>query len=257
MRKISIENIGRLFLPITAIGALVVSALDLFGLLGQMDWLASRITTITLLLIAAAIIYWLDEQRQSRQATDKVLELVSSGVGAESWSTTKQAMTYLARRFSEVQRSVDQAGMAPSLSPSTEYAEYDQELTRMLKKPHVKYRHVTLLDTTRWKRVRAYVTDPDITRYFVRFYDQPSCTVPSLSFVVIDDVEVVMRHPYSPDQPELWVSIKHIPTIQLFSRYFDTLYEKGTRLEKANADIMSNLDKIYGNASGSQLPREG
>lgn len=238
------ENVGRFVLPITAGGALLVSLLDLFGFLGQLDWLSSRVPTITLLLITATIIYWLEEQKREHEKIEMAIELASSGVCAKSWNTTEKAMMYLAMRFGEAEKMVDQSAMAPSLSPATEYKAYDEALTKMLEKG-IKYRHVVLFDATRWGRVRSFINNPRVQKYFVSYYDWPRKTLPSLSFVVIDGREVVMRHPYGPDQPELWVSIMHKPTAELFTRYFNNLYDHGINLEKGNPSIVNKLNIRY------------
>ena len=243
------KNYERIVLVITIVIVFLVTMADLLGLLDQYDWFAKRIPTITLLLLTVAIGYWISEQKKERDQLDSIEKLASlSGVGVRALETTEEAMDYLAQRFTEAQHTIDQVATAPSLAPAIAYGRYDQTLAKVLRKNTIKYRHIVALDATRWKRVKSFLLNPNIRKYYAAYYDFQQGGIPGLSYAVIDDSEIVMRYPYTPEQSELWLAIKHPEVVRLFVAYAQSLWSQGIRLEASNTTEIDNFDKRFGTA---------
>lgn len=240
------KNFERITLTAVIIILILVSVADLLGLTDHFNWLSDRIPAMTLLLITLVAGFWISEQRNERDQLNRIEKLASlSGVGIRTFESTKEAMGYLARRFTETQNSIDQVATAPSLAPSYAYSEYDQVLKKVLNKNVVKYRHIVVIDATRWNRVKAFLLDPNIQRYYVSYYERQQGGVPGFSYAIIDESEIVMRYPYSPDQPELWLSTRHPEIVRLFVAYSRSLWSQGTRLEAANISQIEAFDHQY------------
>jgi hypothetical protein len=241
------KNIERIALVVTIAIVFLVSVTDLLGLLDQYDWFAKRIPTITLLLLTVFVGYWISEQNKECDKLDSIEKLASlSGVGVRALENTEEALGYLAQRFIEADHAIDQIATAPSLGPPLIYRKYDEALAKVLKKNVIKYRHIVVLDVTRWKRVRTFLLNPSIQKYYVSYYDAQQGGLPGLSYAVIDNCEVVVRYPYTPEQSELWLSIKHPDIVRLFVDYAQSLLSQGTRLEAGNTSQIEEFDRRYG-----------
>lgn len=186
------------------------------------------------------------EQEQQLNEIQKALSVLSENVTVID--TTEKAMDYLAQRFCEAHYTIKQGALAPSL-PEKSYVNYDKALDEILTtKKNIKYLHVVNLDKTRWERVSKKISDPKIHNYYVKYYDLPDIKLPFLSYAVLDDKEIVMRYPYRPQQPEIWLSIKHREVVRLFVAYFQNLWEQANPLEKDDIALIQKFNEMYDQA---------
>jgi hypothetical protein len=240
------KNYERLLFAIPVLVLVLISVLDLTGLLDKYDWFNKRIPTLILLSLSSTVAYWLSEQRKKQEQLNDIQNLIASLSGNITVIEAAQAMDYLSQKFSEAQKTIKQAALAPSLGVSS-YANYDKKLNQVLKtKKNVKYLHVVTLDKTRWKRVNEKISDTGIQNYFVKYYDLPDIISSLfLSYAILDDQELVMRYPYMPHQSGMWLSIKNPDIVKLFVRYFDNLWEQGQLLEKNNLQLLQKFNEMY------------
>lgn len=239
------ENIERYVLAFVLGLFVLLSMVDIFDVF-SLPWFEERILSFILFLLSALIGSWLIEHGKMQNQLARIEKLVAqSAVHPEVIQTTERAMDYLSQRFTEAKRCVDQAAVAPSLGSNNAYHKYDQRLSRVLKKNVVTYRHVTLVDPVRWKRIRAFLEDQRIQKYYVRYYELDDSNIPGLSYAIIDEEEVVMRYPYEPGQPALWLSIKQPDVVRLFVRHFRNMWNQGSRLDKNSSEDIEQLDSRY------------
>jgi hypothetical protein len=231
---------------IPVIVLVLISVLDLTGLLDRYAWFNQRIPTLILLSLSSTVAYWLSEQRKKQEQLNDVQNLITSLSGNVTVIEATQAMDYLSQKFGEAQKTIKQAALAPSLE-SRSYVNYDKKLNQVLKtKKNVKYLHVVTPDNIRWKRVNEKISDPSIQNYFVKYYDLPDIISSLfLSYAILDDKELVMRYPYMLHQSGMWLSIKNPDIVKLFVRYFDNLWDQGQLLEKNNLQLLQKFNEMY------------
>jgi len=166
------KNLERVILFTTVAILIIVSIADILGALDEVEWLSSRIPTIVLLFLSMWVGYWFSQKQNENERAIRLEQIVSQSIGEiHVLKTTEEAFDYLAKRYEKAQHSIDQAAIAPSISTSKAYSQYDQALRRILKNNQVKYRHVTFLDSIRWKRIRIFLLDEKIEKYFARCYN--------------------------------------------------------------------------------------
>ena len=241
------NNLEKVILYSLVAVLIIVAVADILGALDEVTWISNRIPTIVLLFLSMWIGFWFSQKQNENERAMRLEKLVSQSIGEiHVLKTTEEAFDYLAKQYEKAQLSIDQAAIAPSISTSKAYSRYDQVLKRILKNNQVKYRHVTFLDSIRWKRLRVFLQDEKIEKYFARCYDLPEESLPGLSFSIIDDEEIVMRYPYDPGQSEIWLSIKHPEVVRLFSAYYRNLWANGIALDKSDNTLIDGFDKKYG-----------
>jgi hypothetical protein len=254
------QKVERIALVTTIAVSVLVSILDLLGVLDTIPWLAGRTSAITLLVVALVAGYIASErfgkleriERSVISSTERILSSLS-GVEARLFPTTEESFEHLAKSIVEAEHKIDHAALAPPVSRRQPYArKWEQAIARVLKANKVMYRYVTTLstDTTRWGRVNRHLSNLDIQKYYVRYYDASARTIPVLSFVLIDDREVIMRYPYEPGQSETSLSIRHPDVAELFAAYYRSIWGQAKPLNRDNIqEIMKQMDRSPSNGS--------
>ncbi len=239
-----IERTTLILAALTALFSVFVTLLDFTGFLSQE--LSDRIPNFALLLLALTASYLIAKDIGVRKQLDRIERLAPlSGLHARLFLTSEEAFEYIARRFALAERRIQQIAFAPSVSPYSAYKRYDQALVRVLKANKVDYRYIALFDKYRWERIKPYVQNSDITRFYVRYFEAPISEFPGLSFIVMDDVEVIIRYPYEAGGAVSFMAITHPEVVGLFSAYFKRLWEKANILDKGDAQKINSIDKDF------------
>jgi hypothetical protein len=169
------------------------------------------------------------------ESSEKAIKSLS-GVEATLLPTSEAAFNYMANRIELAQKRIDHAALAPAIPRERSSARrWEQAIAKVLKADRVLYRYIaSFADPYRLDRVRQHLADPAIKKYYVRHFDtSPSDngSVPMLSFLIIDDEELIMHYPYSPGQPEEFLAVKHPDIIRLFSAYYECLWQEARRVD--------------------------
>jgi hypothetical protein len=237
------DSIERIPLAATVVISTLIALLDLLGLLDEMPRLKDRIPIYTLLVLAALAGYLVVEragklgqiERSIADNAERMLRSLS-GVEANLLSTSEEAFEYMAERVLQAQSKIDHAALAPPIerrSPSAK--RWEQAIARILKGNQVLYRYVaSFQDKARWERVKRHLTNASIQKYYVGHYEASAGTPPVLSFILIDDSEVIMHYPYETGQSEKFLSIKHPEVVELFVAYFRNIWNQSVRLNRDN-----------------------
>lgn len=248
------EKVERITLITTVAVSLLISILDLLGVLDTIHWLSGRTSAITLLVVALIAGYIASErfgrlERIERSITDNTERILTSlsGVEANLLPTADEAFKYMAESIVKAEHRIDHAALAPPIQRREPYSKiWEQAITKVLKANKVMYRYITasFADAARWERVKRRLTDPNIQKYYVGYYHVSASTIPLLSFFLIDEREVIMRYPYEPGQLEMFLSIKHPDVVRLFAEYYRNLWRQAKHLNSDNLqEIIEKMDR--------------
>lgn len=227
------EKIERITLSATIGISVVLSVLDFIGILDNIPWIAGRTPSIILLVVAIIASFLVSErygklekiEHSISSNTDKILSSLS-GVEAILIPSTDEGLEYMAQRVASAEHKIDHAALAPPIQRRTSQSKkWEQAIGKVLKGNRVMYRYIaSFSDKARIDRVQSHISNPTIQKYFVKYYEVISNSPPTLSFILIDDTEVIMHYPYEPGQAEAFLVIKHPDVIRLFDAYFETLW---------------------------------
>lgn len=242
-----VESIG--FIATVLVSG-VISILDLLGILDTVPVLKGRMPAITLLVIAVVAGYLISErfgrlERIERSIDDNADRILASlsGVEARLLSTAEEAFEYMAEHIAKAEQSIDHAALAAPIPRRGSYTgKWEAAIARVLKKNKALYRYIALFaDEARLQRVKQHLTDPNVQKYYVRYYDSLPCALPTLSFIVIDNREVIMHYPYEPGQPETFLAIAHPDVVRLFSAYYRNLWAHARPFSIENISQVEDL----------------
>lgn len=245
------EKIERITLIATIVISITVSVLDFVGVLDNISWLAGRTASFTLLVVAVIASYLVSErfgklesiEKSISSNTEKILSSLS-GVEAKTISSAEEALEYMAKRVAIAEKKIDHAALAPPIPRRAPYSnKWEQSIGKVLKSNKVTYRYIaSFSDKARAERVQNYISNPSIQKYYVRYYELGTDSAPALSFVMIDELEVIMHYPYEPGQSEVFLSIKHPDAVRLFEAYFRSLWNNARMLNKDS--VQEVLERI-------------
>lgn len=167
-------------------------------------------------------------------STEKVTSL--DRIEARPLSTSREALQYMAERVLAAEFRIDHAALAPPIlripGPSQEW---EEAIEKVLTAKKVNYRYVALLtDKARFRRAKRHLLNPEVILYFVRYYLPQQSAIMTLSFLLIDECEVVMHYPYDYGQKELYLAIKHPEVGKVFAAYYENLWNGGAKLDRDN-----------------------
>lgn len=160
----------------------------------------------------------------TEQATGKPL----SGIRAKLLPKEEVAFQYMAESILRAKSRIDHAALAPPIrrlqAPSKIW---EEAIEKVLRSNKVTYCYVAqLTDDARLKRVEKHWPDPQIQHYFVKYYEPAESAVPALSFILIDEREVVMHYPFEPGQEETFLAIEHPDIARLFVAYYKRIWDQ-------------------------------
>lgn len=239
------DRIEHIALGTMIVASLIVAVLGLMGVLDTIPWLSGRTAAMTLLLLAVAASYLVSERlgqlnRIERLIVENTERTLSSlaGVEAKLFPTAEEAFDYMAAGIKRASHEIDHAALAPPIGRRAPFAQnWEVAIGEVLKARRVKYRYVaSFSDNARQKRVRHHLKDSSVQQYYVCYYEEFDSAPPALSFILIDDREVIMHYPYEPGQAEMFLSVKHSDVVRLFAAYFRRIWASGT-------DIVGDADK--------------
>jgi len=227
------EKIERITLYATIGISVILSVLDFVGILDNIPWMAGRTPSFILLVVAIIASFLVSErygklekiEQSISSNTDKILSSLS-GVEAKLIPSADEGLEYMAKRVASAEHKIDHAALAPPIQRRTSHSnKWEQAIGKVLKGNKVMYRYIaSFSDKARIDRVQNHISNPAIQKYYVKHYKAISDSPPTLSFILIDDTEVIMHYPYEPGQAEAFLVIKHPDVVRLFDAYFKTLW---------------------------------
>lgn len=262
----SVENTWRdkaefalLIAPVVISG--LVSIADLLGLLDSIPWLAQRVPTITLLLVGFVAGYLVLERRSVLSATyadlqrriDKINQqlddnlhvTISSlkGVESRSFASGTDLLRYVNKRLSQARVRVDDLSWSPAvgLGQGLQVTQdvnhlYEKRLTQVARR--IPYREVFIFNKPeRVGKLRRRLGQ-NLEGYSCAYYEH--WTVPLLQFMLIDDEEVI----FLSDQYPVYVAVRQPDIVNLFVKYYETIWQQAIPLKIGTQTYNENLEKI-------------
>jgi hypothetical protein len=241
-----------------AIASIVISLLDLFGLVDNIPWLSGRLTTITLLITGSVAGYLAIEHNEVATTLEKIEldmkdgfeHVIVSLEGAEvvPIKAPREYYEYMRKRITEAQFSVDDLTwglISPSRRTEIEeraFQHYVKSISATChQKKQLRYREImTFPHIHRIERAENMLNER-LVNYSLRHYDLPHERMPPLiQFMVIDSKEVLFgihRGVYLPAEGEFFFAVKHPIIVRYFEDYFNAIWQ--------GASIIKDLNQIH------------
>ncbi len=174
------------------------------------------------------------------------------GYAIESFTEEKQLYEYLGSRIQTVIDNIKDVSLGPGSERIPDYRQqYYNVRSQVIKQKDIYYRYLCMLATSsRVERVRNELNEFSQNRFFVGFFESHPDPIPMISFIVIDDEEVIVgahRRLHSPSQRNSDVLIRHPTVVRLFSDYFEFLWDKAIKLNEHGIrnDLLAALSAQY------------
>lgn len=249
-----------------AIASIVISLLDLAGLLQGIPFLAGHTSALSLLVIGSVVGYLALERRSK---LDKIEEAVKEG-----FETTLSSIAggrvrlldnvvdmeeYVARRTREAHRSIDDLTWGDHIIKGRTKADEIAFVHYVTAKSHatlnnsIDYREVMtfpFLDRIRRAEIMA---GQEYFGYQLRYYDVDHKLIPPLiQFHVIDSEEVILvghRGRYISPEPEIYLATRQKEIVQYFQDYFNAIWERAKVIkatgEPADTQVLQYIKQKY------------
>lgn len=159
------------------------------------------------------------------------------GYAIDSFTDEKQLYEYLGSRIQTVTDNIKDVSLGPGSERTPDYRQQYYNLrSQVIKQKDIYYRYLCMLATSsRVERVRNELNEFSQNRFFVGLFESHPDPIPMISFIVIDDKEVIVgahRRLHSPSQRNSDVLIRHPTVVGLFSDYFEFLWDKAIKLNE-------------------------
>lgn len=243
------EKIEQATLGLTAIIGILISLLDLFGLLENVPALANKLPTISLLSIGLIMGYLTLERRSKLDNIERLIDklehsvqdeakktiIALGGVSVISLTESEIGLDYLARRILESKNRIDLASFVEAYRRDTiESQKWEKAIERVLLSNSIRFRYVCAFDEGRLNRVKKHLSNPKISKFFVGYFPANVKAVPIPGFLVLDEEEVIITFPQAYGTAEVWLSIKHPEVLRMFIGYFGRLWGDSNKITSAN-----------------------
>lgn len=226
----------------------------------QLGWLSGP--TVSSAILGLLCLLATSEIVERTRRLDKIERLIAeksertikslSGVEATVLPTSEEAFEYMADHIEQARRRIDHAALAPAIPRRTSSArKWEQAISKVLRANQVLYRYIaSFTDASRLDRVRQHLASPSVKKYYVGHFDTSGTSIPMLSFLIVDDQEIIMHYPYVPGQAEMFLAVKHPDIVRLFSVYYERLWQEATKLNVGGLsqdqveDVLAHLGSI-------------
>ncbi len=252
-------------LSVTAGISLLISGLDLAGLLDADSWVIQRIPSLTLLATGFVASYLILERRgklekiarSSEVSTKNILKAVATsasgtiqaldGVELKSFQSDTASYSYLVERLSAAKKVNDitwEVDIQPLAARDIEALEsYRKIVMETARKPDVIWREIVIFTSKKkFERFRTRLIE-DVPSYNLVYYDElPKNSPRKLHFMIIDNEEVFLLG------RNISLIVKHPDIVTYFSEYYKRLWSEGKILKingNLNCDELQKLEDIF------------
>jgi hypothetical protein len=260
-----LKSIELVLLILTAGVSIIVSVLDLTGILDSAPDVARRIPSLVLLSVGFIASYLIVERRgklediYSSLARHNYEMLRAIGIEVEEYSTSADWAMSLSNRIRKAKRVNDVSwGDEESLqhrwsqSDRTAHNKCDAAVAEIIRKHDVIWREVCVFSENRFKRKSKDILDPQAIGYSIA-YLEPSTkkAIPRIGGFMTIDAETQEGELFIANtESTMWLRIRHPAIVSYFAHYFDNLWNAASILKSGphlNQELFKKLDSIYGN----------
>jgi len=225
------------FLAISFV-AILISSLQILGILDSITWFAERSDNILLFLLSTLCIYIAIERQNIRQHDQNINDRLENtkdtlihslgGIETKNFTNADKAFKYLSDRFEDVNERVLQIAIAPTPNMREEMLKrYRNSFEKILKEDVIKYTCISEQSyAPRWSKYTEYAQK--YNKFHLKYLKIDANSLPTLNFFVFDDEEVFMRHPHDEGENEHYISVKHPSIVSLFITYYNKIFNVST-----------------------------
>lgn len=239
-------------LIITVVGGIFTAIAYPLGWIPQSVVLSAIVGLLTLFVTSEIF-----ERRQRFSKLESLTEngftkVITSLDGVEilSFPTEEDTYKYINTRIQKFEGNIRDASLGPSSGIVPEYRRKYYEIRRKaVSKGKIHYRYVSMFNnSTRLDRVKKDIQDLSNKQFYVGYFDISQKQIPMLSFEVFGEEEVIVgghRRMYAPSERSPDLLIRHPAIVELFSNYFDLLWQQSIKLNERGIrdDLIDSIAK--------------
>lgn len=253
-------------LGIVAIGGIIISILDFFGLIGTLSFFPS-IAQLSLLLLGSIALYIAIERRNTledlvsgiddlksinQQSVSKIIESLK-GVEIVSFETPIALLAYTNDRIKKAQKTIDDLSWVSEIALGSEL-----ERNKDISKKHIEitgkvsekvaYREIFIFSSAgpngdyalrgRYDKFEKRITE-DNSGYSCAFFNEMPKT-PLPQFMIIDNEEVI----FLTDAYPAYFAIKHPVIVRYFRSYYNDIWNNAEIIKRDEFVYQEVVDKI-------------
>lgn len=270
------KKVETLTVTLAAVTAIVISVLDLAGVLDNVPWMKNRIPVLTLLILGAFIAYLiaekpLAEREQATTLQEAIRQAVaaSSGVDVQVFKNRGEFWQHASECIRNCKSTIDDLtwGLIPASDvmahETAAYQEYRRQIglatTGKGEHREKNYREIMSFPNGSRLSLALSLMDDRHPNYNIRFYDYDHTGSPLLlQFYIFDKSEVLISSPVprgGSSEGQL-VSIKSTQLAEILSHYFETVWRDAIVLKRGpliELDFLNDLARRYGVPGVDQL----
>jgi len=243
MDKQFIEN---LTLKIISLAVIIVSVLDLIGILDNITWISSRIPKVILLLLGTVILLLINSMKTINSNIEKIN---SGGVDILEFDNAAEIYDYVSTQLNKAKHSIEDITWGSYTGYRTKdeqdaYERYVKTMQKVCKKKNIMYKEISSLSDEHYfeRATKLFIN----YNYHLSYHNIDEVNVPLISYAIIDNEQVICGFSRVPGQVRpldgiKYLSIKSPVLVKFFKDYYDTIWEKA---EKIKESLIINDDKI-------------
>mgnify|MGYP000151763941 CR=1 FL=1 len=253
--------------------SIVISVLDLSGLIEGLPFLSNRIPTLSLLILGIIVGYLALERRGKLDTIEELIrkgfnDTISSlkGTPVKRFRDSNEVYAYIEQRMREAREQIDLLawGSVP-INRETELQEnafrrYAETRILIATRKKIKLREIFTFPSdlkvslSRLERIEALISKNPFS-YQARYYDNDDKTLPPLLQVaIIDNEEVIVafyRTTNMSQDGEVHLSIRQSDVADLFRDYYETAWRGAKTIKEAgntaNLEVLQELRRKLSN----------
>ena len=220
---------------LTGILAAVISILDLVGWLQiSTDTLIQLAVTGIGLLMAALVLHAGRQNTSLTRLAGEIDKSLKGRLEIIKFAKSELAFEHMARVMYSATSHVDHASLYTVPRWPHTMSDFEKAYEHIILSNQIKVRYLAdLSDEVRQKRVRKYLSNPEVNRYFVSSIASKDLYIPVINFMIIDGEEVIFAIPGFGEQDAL-MSIKSKEIVEAFEQYFNLLWSKAHPTDRAD-----------------------
>jgi len=216
-------------------------------------WLEKEAPVITLFFLAVTASYIILERKKALskilKRQDELTENVNTcmslihstnndAIDVTAFEHDNAMMDYIINQMDAAQNKVEDVSLKPAdqifhtNGAYQGYARYKEIKAKLIDKPGFVYREVVHFSTEeRYNHIKSLLKKQK-ANYHVVYYDKLGGNYPYLSFIIIDDNQVILvDHLFPKTRPsEVRLAIRNAHAVNLFQEYYDVIFEGGTKI---------------------------
>ncbi|MBI4652128.1 hypothetical protein HY745_12815 [Candidatus Desantisbacteria bacterium] len=239
-------------LYITGIIGVAISFADFIGILDNFLWIKNRIPQLILLLLATTVLYLSKALKRIENKIEITALYNLTKPDVIVFKGLTEAYNYISNKIINAKKSIDDITWAAYTGHRTKeeqeaYNNYVKTIERVCKKGTISYREIASLAdkhyfTRSFNLLEHY-------SYHLAYHNLSSLTVPLISYIIIDNEEVIIGFYKVPGQKEPLEGIKYMNIcnpvlVKFFKDYYDCIWNDAEKLKESTDINMQKINEI-------------